>query len=173
MSKKVIFPLLLVLAIGALFAFKGDFKTQAETARAEWQAAAEAQGMEFYGDDWGSDDKFAIKPFTKDTLTNALKDTLTIPIALVSAYSYSVHLTLISLSGTRAMKVYLDESNTLATGTADWIAVDSITPTAPINQYLMKGQNVWGRRQRLRVSGNTGATQSQAYTITAAYKRTN
>jgi hypothetical protein len=115
--------------------------------------------------------KFAESGVLTDTITSTEKDSLYPGFTLTSNWQYSVHVTLTTLSGTRAMKIYLDESNVKA-GNTDWVAVDSITPTATINQYVMDGAQVYGRRQRIRVSGNTGSTQSVKYDVSAIYKRT-
>lgn len=114
----------------------------------------------------------AYKAYPADTLSNALKDTLVLPYTFASRYTYSVHFTLAAISGTRAMKIYLDESNTLSTlsSSTGWVAVDSLTPTAAVNEYVMRGPQVYGRKLRLRVSGNTGATQAVRYTATALFK---
>ena len=115
--------------------------------------------------------KYADSGLLSDTITNTEIDTLYPGFILTSPWQYSVHVTLAAVSGTRAMKIYLDESNA-KTGNTDWIAVDSLTPTTPINTYLMKGANVWGRRQRIRVKGNAGSTQVVKYAVQAVYKRT-
>ena len=112
---------------------------------------------------------FAYKTST-GTITNTSNDTLTIPIALASPYQYSWHITLVHGSGTRSLKAYLQESNTTATGTADWCSIDSITPTATINQYARVGSIVGGRRQRVIIDGVTGS-QSEAYTNNLTYKK--
>lgn len=143
-----------ILTTAGLMSFKGSAD---ETAAAEFEFAPNDN---------------AYKAFTKDTLSNALKDTLSVPYTFASCYTYSVHFTLATVSGTRAMKIYLDEANPLS-GVTGWVAVDSITPTATVNEYVMRGPEVYGRKHRLRVSGNTGATQAVSYVATALYKRKN
>lgn len=106
-----------------------------------------------------------------DTISNTEIDTISPGFLLTSPWQYSIHLRLTHISGTRAMKIYLQESNVVS-GNTDWFSTDSITPTTAVNTYMLKGTNVWGRRQRLYIRGNTGATQVERYSVDMLYKRT-
>lgn len=103
-----------------------------------------------------------------DTITNAEKDTLLLPATFLSRFSYLITVYRTSLSGTHNVKIYLDESNaTAATDNNHWRTIDS-TSTTTATLGVLDGDEVYGRRHRIRVSG-TG-TQSSAYTIRSTYK---
>lgn len=113
------------------------------------------------------------KSFTLDTFANATTETQNVPFSFASRYTGSIHVTLTTLSGTRAMKIFLDETNDL-TGATGWAAIDSVAPSAAVgNEYVIQRPEVYGRKQRIRVKGTAGATQSVAYKTTVAYKRRN
>lgn len=125
--------------------------------------------MEFDGP--GLDAARPYKSFTLDTFANATTETQNVPFSFASRYTGSIHVTLTTISGTRAMKIFLDETNDL-TGATGWTAIDSVAPSAAVgNEYVIQRPEVYGRKQRIRVKGNAGATQSIAYKTTVAYKR--
>lgn len=110
----------------------------------------------------------------KDTLSNALKDTTVLSSTLYDQYTYRVAVRLTHISGTRAIKIYLDESNgggkyNSGVYTTGYLVRDSITPSATATEVAFTGLS-YGAAQRIRVSGNTGATQAEAYTVSALYK---
>ncbi len=110
------------------------------------------------------------KPYTKDTITNAANDTLSLNYILASPYQYSYQIRLTNISGTRSIKFYLEQIS--ATGSTRWMKVDSaITSGSTINDYLMKGANTWGNKHRIIVDG--AGTQSTAYQVDAWLKKSN
>lgn len=107
--------------------------------------------------------------WTADTITNAEKDTLSVPVNLLSNYQVQIQAVRTSLSGTHNVKLYLDESNLLS-GTTDWRVIDSTsTTTATIG--AIRQETTYGIRYRVRVSG-TG-TQSSRYAMNIVAKPVN
>ena len=107
--------------------------------------------------------------WTADTITNTEKDTLAVPVNLLSNYQIQVQSVRTSLSGTHNVKLYLDESN-LISGTTDWRVIDSTsTTTATIG--AIRQAVTYGVRYRVRVSG-TG-TQSSRYAMNIVAKPLN
>lgn len=102
----------------------------------------------------------------KDTITNAEKDTLLLPYTLLSRFTYLFSVERTQLSGTANVKVYLDESNA-QTGNTTWRTIDS-TATTTATLAFFDGDEVYGRRLRLRISG-TG-TQSSTYKLRGTLK---
>ena len=155
--------LCILLAAVSLFAFKGSVALSDDI---------DENGKEVFF----APNEPSIYAFRKDTLTNALKDTLAVSGTLASSYTYSIHVRLLKLTGTQAMKVYLDESNgagaknsgIYATG---WTTIDSLTPSATATELSMLGTEVRGLKHRIRVSGTASATQTVAYTVNALYTR--
>ena len=104
--------------------------------------------------------------WTADTITNAEKDTLAVPVSLFTNYQIQVQSVRTSLSGTHNVKLYLDESN-LNSGITDWRVIDSTsTTTATIG--AIRQAVTYGVRYRVRVSG-TG-TQSSRYAMNIVAK---
>lgn len=111
------------------------------------------------------------KAVTQDTLTNAEKDTIAIPDNIASLYTYAIHPVVTQLSGTAAVKVYLDQS-AKSSGNTDWITIDSsasLTNAAP--RGILDGTDLLGYRYRLRFSGS--GTQSTVYNCTYIFKKKN
>lgn len=111
-----------------------------------------------------------LKSWAKDTITNAANDTLTFPGVLASPYQYCYQVRLTNISGTRSIKFYLEQVS--ASTSTRWMKVDSmVTSGSTINDYLMKGANTWGIKNRVIVDG--AGTQSTAYQLDAIMKKTN
>lgn len=111
------------------------------------------------------------KSITQDTLTNAEKDTIAIPTNILSLYTYDFQPVVTQLSGTAAVKVYLDQS-AKSSGNTDWFCIDSsasLTNAAP--RGILDGTDLLGYRYRLRFSG-TG-TQSTVYNCSYILKKKN
>jgi len=104
-----------------------------------------------------------------DTITNTESNTLSVPASLVSPYQYGVTTVLTNISGTRSIKINLDESAS-ATGT-DWLSIDSVTVTGTsTGPTRLAGGTLYGRRHRIRLTGTTG-TMAVKYTVIANYKK--
>lgn len=104
-----------------------------------------------------------------DTITNTESNTRTVPFALVSAWQYDVRTILTNVSGTRSVKINLDESGS-ASG-SDWLSIDSVTVTGTsIAPARFTNSTTYGRRHRIRLSGTTG-TMVVKYKVIANYKR--
>lgn len=125
---------------------------------------------------WGASEYGAGTPatlyqyaWTADTITNTENDTLALPVNLLSDYQYNYTLVKTNLSGTTALKLYLQESN-LTSGTTDWITVDSsVTTTTTLGR--IKNTDTYGVRHRLIVDGS--GTQSSKYWLYAKLKKQN
>jgi hypothetical protein len=118
-----------------------------------------------------SSSKTMIRTYAADTITNAENDTLSVAEPINSLYTYNAHFTLNNLSGTRSIKVYLQQSN-VTSGTADWVSIDSITASgSTVATYIADGTDFLGRRCRFIVDG-TG-TQSTRYTLSYCFKKKN
>ena len=113
--------------------------------------------------------KYYRKAFTKDTITNAANDTLAVPVNLLSLYTYDYTLVKTNISGTTALKLYLQESN-LTSGNTDWLTIDSSVVSTTTTGRI-KGTDVFGVRHRLIVDGS--GTQSSSYNLQATLKRKN
>ncbi len=119
-------------------------------------------------DPQGVSDDFATKTWN-DTITNTESNTLTVPFSLVSAYQFDIRTILTNVSGTRSIKINLDESGS-ASG-SDWLSIDSVTVTgSSIAPARFTGATMYGRRHRIRLAGTTG-TMVVKYTTIANYKR--
>lgn len=154
MKNKYFAPLLAVLALCAvaLFAFRAP----------EYRETAAENGT------LGVSDNFSSRTWN-DTITNTESNTLTVPFALVSRYQYDIRTILTNVSGTRSIKINLDESGS-ATG-SDWLSIDSVTVTgSSIAPARFVGTAQYGRRHRIRLAGTTG-TMVVKYTTIANYKR--
>ena len=104
-----------------------------------------------------------------DTITNAEKDTLLLPVTMYSQYTYCIQGVRTSLSGTHNVKFVLQQSNT-TTGNTDWVGVDSTsTTTATIG--LLQGAELYGVRYRILVNGS--GTQSSRYALNCTFKKKN
>lgn len=147
--------------IGLFVAFSFD--------RAPVPVEIDENGVAYY--DQGAGNSGAIyKPWTKDTITNAGSDVLTLPNVLSSPYQYAFQIRMTNISGTRNVKFYLEQ--TAATGSTRWMKVDSaITSGSAINDYLMRGANTYGNKLRISVVGS--GTQSTAYQVDGLLKKTN
>lgn len=173
MKQKLIYGLIAVLLTGsALFAMSyTNDKAPTESATVEiaegvnatmspemTEALAVKAGCACSGSYW---------PGVSDTITTTEIDTLPIAITFESAYIGSIHGTFTTLSGTRAAKVYYDESNALS-GATGWVTMDSMTvAVSPANEYVIKRDNVYGRKARLRIKGATGTFK---YTVNGYFK---
>lgn len=102
-----------------------------------------------------------------DTITNAEKDTLLLPVTFFSRYTYCVQGVRTSLSGTHNVKFVLQQANT-TTGNTDWLSVDS-TSTTSATIGLLQGAEMYGVRYRLLVNGS--GTQSSRYVINFTMKK--
>jgi hypothetical protein len=100
------------------------------------------------------------------TITNAGKDTITQANLLSSKWTGSIQAWATTASGTRNVKVYIDETNTRAGG--NWITVDSIALTSSV-ATARKVVETYGLLHRFRLSG-TG-TQSSSVTVQPVYKK--
>lgn len=128
---------------------------------------SEARAIDKMGQVYGPPSgAFYFKLFPADTITNAEKDTLTLP-NFQSNFQLQVAATRTSLSGTHNVKVYLDESNYLS-GTDNWRVIDSTSTTTATLSHVRQSVT-YSPRYRLRVSG-TG-TQSSRYIISVTGKR--
>lgn len=111
------------------------------------------------------------KAVTQDTLTDAEKDTIAVPANILSLYTYDIQPVVTQLSGTAAVKVYLDQS-AKASGNTDWFCIDSsasLTNAAP--RGILDGTDLLGYRYRLRFSGS--GTQSTVYNCSYLLKKKN
>lgn len=118
-----------------------------------------------------SANKLMIRTYTADTITDTENDTLIVIPQILSLYTYNAHFTVARLSGTGALKVYVQQSN-VTSGTTDWVSIDSITATsAAAATYIADGTEFLGRRCRFIVDG--GATQSTRYTLSYTFKKKN
>lgn len=175
MRKRIIWALAaLFLAATALpfLAFKGDAPRQYTEIAGETCEVLEdgtflapdgtvwkATGPE----SWEAPTGEKLQTFRKDTLTNTANDTLLVSGSFVLPYQTSLRLTLRTLSGTRAVTMRRDQSNTLLTGVGDWTNTDSLALAAGLTHYL-DNATTYGRRVRYRLDGNAAATQSIEYT---------
>lgn len=161
--KNKFLPLALVAFVGIMAAFAFN--------RSEWRVAEVEDGVEYLESAQAAASSGAVyKAWTKDTITNAANDTLTLGYILSSPYQYAFQIRMTNISGTRAVKFYLEQ--TAATGSTRYMKVDSaITSGTTVNDYLMKGQNVWGNKYRIIVDGS--GTQSTAYQVDGLLKKTN
>ena len=112
--------------------------------------------------------KSLYKTYTLDTLANAANDTLAVPWILESQYQYCFQFKVTNISGTSAIKAYLEQTN--YTGSTEWTKVDSVTLAADPGSGIMKGANVWGNKYRLIMDGS--GTQSTSYRASALLKPT-
>lgn len=111
-----------------------------------------------------------------DTITDTEIDTFTLATRLYSNWDYNWTVRTSSLSGTRALVVYLDESNDNS-GNNDWLTVDSLVISASVgtarmalkSSYTALDARVAGVRQRIRTKGS--GTQSTKYWIQATFKK--
>lgn len=112
------------------------------------------------------------KTYNLDTLGNTDDIVIDVPTTFISRHIASFHLTLRHLSGTRAMKVYLEEANKYSAvgSTAGWVKVDSLAPTATVNEYLIRRDETYGTRQRIRIKGNASTTQQEEFLLTSRHK---
>lgn len=104
-----------------------------------------------------------------DTITNAEKDTLLLPVTMYSQYTYCIQGVRTSLSGTHNVKFVLQQSNTTS-GNTDWVGVDS-TSTTSATIGLLQGQELYGIRYRILVNGS--GTQSSRYALNCTFKKKN
>lgn len=111
-------------------------------------------------------EKSLYKTYTLDTLANAANDTLAVPWTLSSQYQYCFQFKITNISGTSAIKAYLEQTN--YAGSTEWTKVDSVTLAADPGSGIMKGANVWGNKYRLVVDGS--GTQSTSYRASALIK---
>lgn len=163
-SKYLIWGLLAVMFGASLsYAFKGD-----ETPRmAEFVGN---EGGEFY-----AIGGLSAYSFTRDSISNTANDTTVIPGRFASDFTYRIAIQLANGTGTRALKIYLDDynggqSNNAGIYATGWTVRDSIASAVLNNEYAFIGQHVYGLKHRIRVDGNTGATQKTYFRINAQYK---
>lgn len=150
-----LFALLIVAGIAGAYAFKGEEK---------------ADNVEFFAKSQASQYRY-----TLDSISNTANDTTVITGIFESDFTYRIGIQLANGTGTRALKIYLDDYNggqssnagIYATG---WTVRDSITPTTTNNEYAFIGTHVYGFKHRIRVDGNTGATQKTYFRINGLYK---
>jgi len=151
---------LLVAVIGIAFAFTKTAAPKMETVYMVDESGVESTTA--------LPSSTVMKAFRRDTIINALNDTLPFTPILASAYQYCFQIAMTNISGTRNVRIYLEQ--TAVTGSNRFMKVDSAITTLGVPNYMMRGQNVWGNRYRIIVDG-TG-TQSTAYQIDAIVKRT-
>lgn len=84
------------------------------------------------------------------------------------AWQYDVRTILTNVSGTRSVKINLDESGS-ASG-SDWLSIDSVTVTGTSIAAPFTNSTTYGRRHCIRLSGTTG-TMVVKYKVIANYKR--
>jgi copper chaperone CopZ len=158
MKNKFIAPVLAFLAVLLVAAFSAFRADNSEAVR---EMVAE-------NGTFGIADNFSTRTWN-DTITNTESNTLTVPFALVSAWQYDVRTILTNVSGTRSVKINLDESGSAAG--SDWLSIDSVTVTGTsIAPARFTGTTTYGRRHRIRLAGTTG-TMVVKYTTIANYKR--
>jgi hypothetical protein len=112
-----------------------------------------------------------------DTITNTENDTLTVPTALASLWSYQNVVDCTRLSGTLALIYILEENNSRTGGVWYEVERDTITNAATAQGRLHGNEGAanttlgWvnGMRQRVIIDGS--GTQSVRYTHKATYKR--
>ncbi len=129
MKNKFLFGLLAV--IGALFLFSFESEKQAFAPTTPYRYT-----------------------WTADTITNTEIDTVSVPASFLSNYQFQIQAVTAQISGTRNLKIYLDESN-LTSGTTDWRLIDS-TSTTSTNVVAIRQAQSYGLRYRVRVKGVTG-----------------
>lgn len=155
---------LLFMAV-ALFSFNNTH-TYAPDASGRHLATEDALGVNVAPP---SKETTVLKGWNKDTITNAANDTLTVPSVYPSAYQYCTQIRLTNISGTRSIKFYLEQVAT--PGSTRYMKVDSaITSGSTVNDYMMKGANLWGYKYRIIVDGS--GTQSTAYQVDWLAKKT-
>jgi len=158
MKNKFIAPVLACLAVLLVAAFSAFRADNSEAVR---EMVAE-------NGTFGIADNFSTRTWN-DTITNTESNTLTVPFALVSAWQYDVRTILTNVSGTRSVKINLDESGSAAG--SDWLSIDSVTVTGTsTGPTRLAGGTLYGRRHRIRLTGTTG-TMVVKYTVIANYKK--
>lgn len=108
--------------------------------------------------------------FTTDTITDDEADTLTVSSPLLSNLQYSWAVTSTSLSGTDAVAIRVEESNTTSGTPTDWHVVGT-NAIATDTTVTVQGASVYGVKQRIILTGS--GTQSTQYKLSAVYKHNN
>jgi len=150
----------LALLMTGLFAFDGG-----ESAR----PVEVFDGVEYFSDQTPAGSGAIYWPQPERTITNAGKDTLTLPYILASPYQYCFQIAMSNTSGTRNVKFYLEQ--TAATGSTRYMKVDSAITTGSVPSYMMRGTNVYGNKFRVLAIG--AGTQVTKYRIDGLLKKTN
>lgn len=145
MKNKFLFGLLAI--VGALFLFSFESEKQAFAPTTPYRYT------------WAA-----------DTITNTEIDTVSVPASFLSDYRFQIQAVTAQISGTRNLKIYLDESN-LTSGTTDWRLIDS-TSTTTTNVVAIRQAQSYGLRYRVRVKGVTG-TMSVRYAMNIVAKPLN
>lgn len=104
--------------------------------------------------------------FDTDTLTNAETITLSLPVNVLSRYTYDYTIVRTNISGTTNIMPILDESN-LTSGSSDWVAIDTLSGTSGIGRAT--GDECYGVRHRLRLVGS--GTQSTKFNVQVTLKK--
>jgi len=103
---------------------------------------------------------------TSDTITDAENDTLTVPANLISPWGVKLSADVANLSGTTAMKIYIQGSTDLTTA-KDWYTIDSVTVSGA-GVYSWEDDRVNDVAHRFIIDGS--GTQSSTYDVRAVYK---
>lgn len=156
--RNYIFGACLLFTVGLLFfAGKPDYLTNADAVEAE-------SGKAFAGPS-----KLLPYTFTKDTITNAANDTLTVPWVLQSRYTGALQITRTSISGTANIAVSIQTSVAPASSSDDtWVTVATTSATTATAELLTLAET-YGQRYRIIVDG-TG-TQSTSYQLSWLSKK--
>lgn len=115
-------------------------------------------------------DGFWTYTFTADTITNTEADTLLLPADFVSPWSYAYHIVVDSLSGTDTIRFTVQES-VARSGNTDWVTVATGAGSAFVSPIRLSAVLMYGRRQRLIITGS--GTQSTLYAVTFLAKKVN
>lgn len=155
--RNYIFGACLLFVVGLLsFAGKPDYLTNADAVEVETgKAFAPAKLLSY--------------TFTKDTITNAANDTLTVPWVLQSRYTGALQITRTSISGTANIAVSIQTSVTSSSSTdVTWVTVATTSATTATAELLTLAET-YGQRYRIIVDG-TG-TQSTSYRLSWLSKK--
>ena len=135
-SKYLIWGLLAVMLGASIsYAFRGS----------ESPRVTEFDGKE--GGDFYAPSGVSIYRFTRDSISNTANDTTVIPGIFASNYTYRIAIQLANGTGTRALKIYLDDynggqSNNAGIYATGWTVRDSIASSVTNHEYAFIGANV-------------------------------
>lgn len=169
MKNKFLFPILLLAFAAVATAGLQSFKNSGANASSTLITEQDANGTLNYG----SAGTYYDYTWTKDTISNALNDTLYLPARLTPLLSdFQVCYSLIrtSISGTANVAGKVEET-AYPTGTVtDWVSKATTAATTATAEHLVL-THVYGMRQRIVIDG-TG-TQSTSYVLRVVLKKIN